>query len=530
MAFTVKNWIDSPSTSTPLSAAALEDQETRLSDHTERHGAATSVMDPAFEVAADGATDDTTGFEAARDSVGAGDHIYVPSGTYVIDNLALSVANQTWDFAPGAVLKAPDSSGNNAKIITLSATYVTIRGGEFDGNVANNGSASAVAGAVQIGAAHCTVEGAYVHSTKGYGIHGAPTDIDVAMDDVLVKNCRFIGCYADSVFFNLVGVSVASNGLRIESCWADNSSVAVGNISGGGFQFFGDSTLGVQPKGAAIIDCHANSRTDATADVAGISLFNVNGGKISGCWSGNHSMESYAIGTGTDIAMTNCVAYGALDYGIEINPATRCSVTNCVIDGNAATPAGISVSSSSDVTITGNTIGNMGATGFGIKHEGGASTRLKIADNLIRATNRAIGFSSDPSDVSVTGNLCAGDGTDWGFVADTATAGSKRWLVQGNTFLDCATSAILLYRGSSQTLSNVWIRDNTYQNCGAVRTLTNVTLDSSCWAETANTVPAYTPTNVTPDRSYDANSTTTEELADVLGTLIADLQAAGYLG
>lgn len=40
---------------------------------------------------------------------------------------------------------------------------------------------------------------------------------------------------------------------------------------------------------------------------------------------------------------------------------------------------------------------------------------------------------------------------------------------------------------------------------------------------------AYTPTNVTTDRSYDANSTSTAELADVLGTLIADLQAYGLL-
>jgi len=40
----------------------------------------------------------------------------------------------------------------------------------------------------------------------------------------------------------------------------------------------------------------------------------------------------------------------------------------------------------------------------------------------------------------------------------------------------------------------------------------------------------YTPTNVTADRSYDANSTTIDELADVLGTLIADLQLTGILG
>ena len=40
----------------------------------------------------------------------------------------------------------------------------------------------------------------------------------------------------------------------------------------------------------------------------------------------------------------------------------------------------------------------------------------------------------------------------------------------------------------------------------------------------------YTPTNVTTDRAYDADATTTAELADVLGTLIADLKALGLIG
>lgn len=46
----------------------------------------------------------------------------------------------------------------------------------------------------------------------------------------------------------------------------------------------------------------------------------------------------------------------------------------------------------------------------------------------------------------------------------------------------------------------------------------------------ASASAVYTPTNVTPDRSYDANSTTIDELADILGTLIADLQAMGLIG
>lgn len=41
--------------------------------------------------------------------------------------------------------------------------------------------------------------------------------------------------------------------------------------------------------------------------------------------------------------------------------------------------------------------------------------------------------------------------------------------------------------------------------------------------------PDYTVTNVTTDRTYDANATTTDELADVLGTLIADLTSYGLL-
>lgn len=41
---------------------------------------------------------------------------------------------------------------------------------------------------------------------------------------------------------------------------------------------------------------------------------------------------------------------------------------------------------------------------------------------------------------------------------------------------------------------------------------------------------AYTPTNVITDRAYDANATTIDELADVLGTVIADLQLLGLVG
>jgi len=57
---------------------------------------------------------------------------------------------------------------------------------------------------------------------------------------------------------------------------------------------------------------------------------------------------------------------------------------------------------------------------------------------------------------------------------------------------------------------------------------TNVTLGFFGVNESA-IAPAYTPTNVSTDRAYDANSVVIAELADVVGTLIADLQAYGLL-
>jgi hypothetical protein len=42
--------------------------------------------------------------------------------------------------------------------------------------------------------------------------------------------------------------------------------------------------------------------------------------------------------------------------------------------------------------------------------------------------------------------------------------------------------------------------------------------------------PAYTLSGVTTDRAFDANATSLDEIADVLGTLIADLQSIGLVG
>lgn len=44
-----------------------------------------------------------------------------------------------------------------------------------------------------------------------------------------------------------------------------------------------------------------------------------------------------------------------------------------------------------------------------------------------------------------------------------------------------------------------------------------------------NPAGTYVPSNVTTDRTFDADSTTLSEVADILGTLIEDLQKKGIL-
>lgn len=58
--------------------------------------------------------------------------------------------------------------------------------------------------------------------------------------------------------------------------------------------------------------------------------------------------------------------------------------------------------------------------------------------------------------------------------------------------------------------------------------------DGTNWYETARSTPgvtqgAYTPSNVTTTRTYNATATTINELANVIGSLVADLQAQGVL-
>ncbi len=107
MAFTAKVWKDDPDHTTPLSASALVDLETRLSGYTDARCKPLVVTDPAYGAVGDGTADDTAAIQAAitdADTTAAitngGGAVYIPPGTYKITS-TLTVANNVRIFGDG---------------------------------------------------------------------------------------------------------------------------------------------------------------------------------------------------------------------------------------------------------------------------------------------------------------------------------------------------------------------------------------------------------------------------------------------
>ena len=89
--------------------------------------------------------------------------------------------------------------------------------------------------------------------------------------------------------------------------------------------------------------------------------------------------------------------------------------------------------------------------------------------------------------------------------------------LDGNLVIDTTNTEAFLVRKEGDT-GDVFAVDTTNERVGF--------FDVSPQGQTA----AYNVVNVTTDRTYDADATTVAELADVLGTLISDLQGFGLLG
>jgi len=163
---------------------------------------------------------------------------------------------------------------------------------------------------------------------------------------------------------------------------------------------------------------------------------------------------------------------------------------------------------------TSNTDGNnFSASRFDLSHDSATGTFQGVQ---IRSTNVKSGATSTIYGVNsnLTGSVSAGTHTFVAgrFAVSTAAAGGTV-----NKY------ALQLQDGTEGTAGWVWASVDTTGLGHWVNPNTLVTFPVTAVAQT------YTPSNVTTDRTFDADSTTLDEIADVVGTLIADLKTSGII-
>lgn len=186
----------------------------------------------------------------------------------------------------------------------------------------------------------------------------------------------------------------------------------------------------------------------------------------------------------------------------------------------------------------------------------GTKSTSDIASEIASAVDAAGSYTA--SAVGATVSITCNVSSSWGGGNAVNATGTIAGALSSQVNFDAAHTVGCVYGGGTNSITlnmrncdfratnsasntvGVRLRDSgdtcTYANCtgngtnnalstGGSGTFTNLTPGLTIPLGTT----AYTPTNVTTDRSYNANATTTDELADVLGTLIADLQGKGLI-
>lgn len=503
-------------------------------------GAAFNVLD--FGAVGNGVTDDTAAMQAAVVRVSAnGGALYLPTGTYLItDYFAIT--------------------GSNVKIYGdgMGATIIKV-GAWVDGILISKDGANYPSGITgildNITIQDLTIDGnrdGYVNGpndTYGNGISFVAVD-NVTVRNVEVKNATEQGIV--STYWVLTPNDLQES-LVIDSCVVLNTQQ--NRIS-----------IGVEGRGRSAKVTN-NTVTFSDNSVVGIYLGHANGS---------------AINNGYSVVANNIInGSGVNTIGVKIEENMyNVTVANNVIDGCAISIRGSSnVQSTFGYTITGNQCIDWTITGILVwpMKVGDAALSL-ISNNRILAASPAatsygiyvdsrahcignIVYSALTAGIYVAGNNClitaneidtpSGFSVDFSNSASSYICGNKistdinlsnnstyfmniGATVTRSSFLNVGAKRI--FSGTGPPVSGSYLQGdivlNNLPQAGSLFGWICVTAGTpGTWLtlgsiETAN---AWSALNVTPDRIFSATTVALPELAQVVGTLIQDLQTSGVL-
>jgi hypothetical protein len=167
-----------------------------------------------------------------------------------------------------------------------------------------------------------------------------------------------------------------------------------------------------------------------------------------------------------------------------------------------------------------------GATGFKMTAIIGTGGGIKMeASSRIKANfNSTVNMGVRVTDLSLTAGV--GSETDVHVALEVSGNGLMKLQGSSGATIEALTSFASIGDG---TMSYISTGDGATLDAVGLWAKIAGTWTQLAAAGAYDTGATYTPTNVSTDRSYDANSTTLDELADVVGTLIADLQGVNIL-
>ena len=512
-----------------------------------------SVKD--FGALGDGITDDTAAFLSAMTS---SVQVYAPPGTYILDNLVPVQANRLI-LDEAATLKHKDASTSD---MIVTAFDLTIEGGTLDGNKANITQRNK----------------AVLHSTSGelivksstfnnsifnaISITGTPTFAHI--DECTIKNmAEHSGVFNETTMAILVRGDTGSSPV----VWITNNTITHGSPTSPG-----------KSPGGIIVDGDAAESLQITGN-----FFDNIGQDFVSNFIGN--VDLYTNSNSTIVSNNRVKNWFFQPF--KIQNSNNVLVTNNICDTNAGTgtAAAINVQNARDIgsvfsnSIISNNIIKDAGTGFGITIFGDAGNddfwdRVVCSNNILENVNRGIEVKA-ASSIYLVDNILD-NVTQQGVLISNVSNGAGAptnaiCIIKGGELRNCggagvsaSTNVTNLHLGiegvtfESNTADHIRIdnavmvslADNIFvddpgsiidlRSNTDIQVVGNVGPNGAVTTFSANTrqvivgnswqVPqTYTITNVTTDRTYNADSTTTAELADALGTLIADLRTQGLV-
>jgi hypothetical protein len=249
MAYTLPAWTNSPSTSTPLSAANLALPNNAINDLDSRAGvlelARFNVKSPTYGATGNGTTDDTTAINAAvtAANTAGGGIVYFPPGTYIIS--------------------APIVGRDKVRFVGAGAGQTTLRGrSTFAPTVSDGGGLiqwqgtpfdSTAPGTIftYVGVSDMTIDMSLVPDTVTNQINAIFQDYS-QLRHCLIERVAYIGAKnGQAILLNGLGRITGGNSydITIRDIWATN--------------------------GAGTVSTYLNSVTDATATYHGVTIENI---------------------------------------------------------------------------------------------------------------------------------------------------------------------------------------------------------------------------------------------------------------